>query len=88
MPIFEYNCNECEKKFEKLLKNRNEEQSCPFCKSKNIKKSASVFSSKVENSRSCSAKSAANQSGTHVLLVAHTTTTKLKYCSYNYILER
>ncbi len=61
MPIFEYKCNDCNKKFEVLHKSSAnlEEVVCPDCQSKNHKKllssfSASTSSSSFESGSSCS----------------------------------
>jgi len=45
MPIFEYECQECEEEFEKLVFSSNAafEILCPKCSSKNIKKKFSIF---------------------------------------------
>jgi putative FmdB family regulatory protein len=60
MPIFEYKCNDCNKKFEVLHKSSAnlEEVVCPDCQSKNYKKllssfSASTGSSSYESGQSC-----------------------------------
>ncbi len=46
MPLFEYRCEKCEKRFERLLKHdeRENPQSCPECDSKNCKKMISQTS--------------------------------------------
>ena len=45
MPIFEYQCQDCQVGFEVLLKNRQSPRpSCPRCGSKNVKKQLSGFS--------------------------------------------
>ena len=46
MPIYEYTCNKCKKKFEKLvLSSDNEaEFQCPSCGEKNIHRQISSFS--------------------------------------------
>ncbi|MCM8757597.1 MAG: zinc ribbon domain-containing protein [Candidatus Omnitrophica bacterium] len=44
MPIYEYICNYCKKTFEYLLRNQNEEISCPYCHRKDIKRKFSKFS--------------------------------------------
>jgi putative FmdB family regulatory protein len=61
MPIFEYKCNDCNKKFEVLHKSSTnlEEVVCPDCQSKNYKKllssfSASTSSSGFDSAPSCS----------------------------------
>ncbi|MBM4171506.1 MAG: zinc ribbon domain-containing protein [Ignavibacteria bacterium] len=56
MPIFEYKCNDCGKKFDVLHKSTTnlEEVNCPDCQSKNHKKLLSSFSASVGNSSSFS----------------------------------
>ncbi|MGE5399542.1 MAG: FmdB family zinc ribbon protein [Ignavibacteriales bacterium] len=56
MPIFEYRCNECNKKFEILHKSstHQEEVVCPECNSKNNKKLLSSFSASVQGSSTAS----------------------------------
>lgn len=61
MPIFEYKCNDCGRKFDVLHKSSAtmEEVICPDCQSKNSKKllssfSASVSSSGYDSAPSCS----------------------------------
>lgn len=52
MPIFEYKCNDCNKKFEVLHKSSAnlEEVICPDCQSKNHKKLLSSFSASTGSS--------------------------------------
>jgi putative FmdB family regulatory protein len=49
MPIYEYKCSECQTKFEILHRSitKIEDVNCPSCKSENIKKLMSTFSSTV-----------------------------------------
>jgi putative FmdB family regulatory protein len=42
MPIYEYVCNNCERKFEVLV-NAGEEVTCPVCKSAELSKQFSTF---------------------------------------------
>jgi putative FmdB family regulatory protein len=46
MPIYEYQCEQCNHEFEKLVFNSSEKISCPGCKSKKVKRmmSACAFS--------------------------------------------
>ena len=46
MPIYEYQCQQCNREFEKLVFNSSEKISCPGCKSKKVKRmmSACAFS--------------------------------------------
>lgn len=50
MPIFEYECKKCEKKFELLQKSSSSEAVCPQCGSKKVKKLLSSFAAKVDSS--------------------------------------
>ena len=52
MPIFEYSCNSCGHKFEKLLLNTSIEVECPSCQSKQLRKLFSVFASVSSSSDS------------------------------------
>lgn len=46
MPIYEYRCLDCQKKFEVLHLNQEEKEIiCPYCQSKNIKRIMSIFAS-------------------------------------------
>jgi putative FmdB family regulatory protein len=48
MPIYEFHCNECSAEFEELVDSRPESISavvCPKCKSRDIKRKLSMFSS-------------------------------------------
>lgn len=45
MPIFEYQCNQCSKTFEKLVfQNEENDVKCPVCKTDDIKKMMSATS--------------------------------------------
>lgn len=51
MPLFEFICKKCGKKFEKLVfSTDNEELSCPECKSTEVEKQFSTFSSNASKS--------------------------------------
>ncbi|MBO4304389.1 MAG: zinc ribbon domain-containing protein [Lentisphaeria bacterium] len=50
MPIFEYECGKCRKKFELLLPNASAPAKCPHCGSDKLKKLLSSFSAKVDSS--------------------------------------
>lgn len=43
MPIYEYICDECETRFEKIVINKQQEISCPTCASKKATVQLSVF---------------------------------------------
>lgn len=43
MPLFEYNCDHCNYKFDKLVMSHNSEVKCPLCQG-NVKKLMSTFS--------------------------------------------
>lgn len=47
MPIYEYVCNQCGERFEKLLLARGSAEgiTCPYCGSKETQKSVSAFAS-------------------------------------------
>jgi putative FmdB family regulatory protein len=54
MPVFEYVCDECGDKFEKLQKTSTDEQcSCPACGSVEVKKALSAFSSQKAPEGKC-----------------------------------
>ena len=64
MPLFEYICKKCNTKFEKIVFSINREKiECPNCKSTDVQKQISMFSSS-SNSDGCSDSSCgANNSG-------------------------
>jgi putative FmdB family regulatory protein len=45
MPLFEYRCETCGKRFEELVMNSREKVSCPDCESDDVEKEFSIFSS-------------------------------------------
>jgi putative FmdB family regulatory protein len=47
MPIFEYQCGQCENEFEKLVLNTSEKIACPKCKSKKVHRIMSAFAFSV-----------------------------------------
>lgn len=47
MPIFEYSCRKCNKKFEELVRGK-EKPACPKCKSKDLEKLLSLPAMKTE----------------------------------------
>ena len=44
MPIFEYQCRNCQDDFEKIVFNTHTEVKCPRCQSKKVTKKVSAFS--------------------------------------------
>lgn len=43
MPIYEYNCKDCNENFEKIVLNNSAKVICPKCGSENLNKKYSVF---------------------------------------------
>lgn len=43
MPLFEYQCADCGKKFEELVLNSSQAVACPECNSENVSKQMSTF---------------------------------------------
>lgn len=67
MPLYEYLCKKCEKKFETLVsfKNADDPVKCPECGSKETRKLLSTFAATVKNnSPSCSQSSSCRSAGT------------------------
>lgn len=62
MPIFEYVCEDCGKKFEMLIRG-NETPECPKCSSKKVKKLLSRFNSTSSGQSSSSGSSCCSCSG-------------------------
>lgn len=62
MPIYEYLCEECETRFEKIVLNKQQEIACPKCASKKAAIQLSVFAT-TGNSNGASAKSSTSFSG-------------------------
>ena len=52
MPIYEYVCDECNERFEKILINKQAEISCPKCASKKATIQLSVFATAGNGSSS------------------------------------
>ena len=44
MPIFEYKCEDCGTKFEKLMRRSSDEAVCPSCGQAHLKQELSTFS--------------------------------------------
>ena len=47
MPIYDFNCKECEKEFEKLVRPSDIPPECPMCGSKNTEKKQVQYSNFV-----------------------------------------
>ncbi len=63
MPVFEYKCADCGRKFEELVSSADETVNCPSCKSSNAEKQLSTFAASSGSSGSampCGAPSAAS----------------------------
>ena len=56
MPIYEYQCQECGKEFEKLIRSISStpEVECPHCGGKKVKKAFSLFGTRSSSSGSLS----------------------------------
>ena len=60
MPIYEYLCNECDTRFERIVINKQQEITCPKCASEKATLQLSVFAT---SSNGNSAKSSTASSG-------------------------
>lgn len=49
MPIYEYNCKDCNNNFEIVILNKSQQIACPKCGSNNIVKKYSIFGFKSKN---------------------------------------
>jgi putative FmdB family regulatory protein len=63
MPIYEYVCDECETRFEKIVINKQQEIACPKCASKKASIQLSVFATGNGSSNDSSAKPSTSFSG-------------------------
>ena len=63
MPIYEYLCDECDTRFEKIVINKQQEIACPKCASKKASIQLSVFAAANGGSNGSSAKSSTSSSG-------------------------
>ncbi len=63
MPIFEYICKDCRKRFEALVYGTQQAQ-CPLCKSTNLDQQISVFSVGASQKRASTAAAACGSGGT------------------------
>jgi putative FmdB family regulatory protein len=59
MPIFEYECLECDHRFEHLLRTSSPQATCPVCETENVQRLVSLCAVSSESSR------AANLSAAH-----------------------
>ena len=57
MPIYEYLCEECETRFEKIVINKQQEIACPKCSSKKANIQLSVFATANGGANGASSKS-------------------------------
>jgi putative FmdB family regulatory protein len=62
MPIYEYLCDDCDTRFEKIVINKQQEIACPKCASKKASIQLSVFAT-ANGSNGSSAKSSAPSGG-------------------------
>jgi len=62
MPIYEYVCEECETRFERIVINKQQEIACPKCASKKAAIQLSVFATS-NGSNGASAKSSPSFNG-------------------------
>jgi putative FmdB family regulatory protein len=63
MPIYEYLCEECDTRFEKIVINKQQEIACPKCTSKKASIQLSVFAKTNGGSNGASAKSSNSADG-------------------------
>ena len=63
MPIYEYLCDKCETRFERIVINKQQEISCPKCASKKATIQLSVFATANGSSNGSSAKSSSSSGG-------------------------
>ncbi len=54
MPIYEYKCEDCGSRFEKLVRRTSDaaELECPSCGQKHLRQELSTFAAQVSNGRS------------------------------------
>ena len=62
MPIYEYLCDECNTRFERIVLNKQQEIACPKCASKKATIQLSVFATANGSSNGVSAKSSSSGS--------------------------
>ena len=51
MPIYEYKCDDCGTKFEKLVRRTGDEVACPSCGQNHLKQEFSTFAAHAGGSR-------------------------------------
>lgn len=66
MPIFEFQCTDCDQPFEELVRSASavSDVTCPVCGSPQIKKKVSTFASKISGGSSFSLSSSASACST------------------------
>ena len=59
MPIYEFNCNECDERFEILFRSFSDKQKpiCPKCETRDVTRLMSMFATSSTNKGSSSGKS-------------------------------
>ena len=63
MPIYEFRCNTCRKKFEELVTSREAKVHCPKCKKQDVTRLMSAFSVKSSGSSRAGASSGKSCAG-------------------------
>jgi putative FmdB family regulatory protein len=63
MPIYEYICEDCDTRFERIVLNKQQEIACPKCASKKAAIQISVFATTTANGNGAAAKSSTSSSG-------------------------
>ncbi len=65
MPLYEYQCDACGEKFEKMIRfsEQNQRPECPVCQSKETHKLVSIFASSTTGSTGGSSSSSCGGSG-------------------------
>ena len=63
MPIYEYVCEDCDTRFERIVINKQQEIACPKCTSKRAAIQLSVFATSNGSAGGASAKPSTNSGG-------------------------
>jgi putative FmdB family regulatory protein len=63
MPIYEYVCDQCETRFERIVIKKQAETACPKCSSKKVNIQLSVFATPQSSVNGTSAKSSPSFEG-------------------------